>query len=448
MASGRGEVTIVGGGLAGCEAAWQLATRGVDVLLYEMRPIRSTGAHRTGELAELVCSNSFKSNLPHTASGELKREMRHLGSVILDAADASSLPAGEALAVDREQFVREVSQRLEETGRVRIERREVQRLPDDGVVIVATGPLTSDALASEIARVTGSDRLFFYDAVAPIVEADSIDLERCFRASRYGRDEGSYLNCPLTEEEYEHVWQAICSAETVPLHDFEDARFFEGCLPLEEVARRGRDTLAHGPWKPVGLRDPRTGRRPFAVVQLRQENREATCYSMVACQSRMTWPEQRRIFRMIPGLENAEFLRLGVVHRNTYLRSPDLLDASLRLRSRLNVLFAGQLVGVEGYLESAAAGLVAGVNAWLTVAGEGEDFIPPPETMLGALLRYVSAWESPDFAPMNANFGILPPLERTGRMKKPERRAAACERAFQAMCAYVRSRPDLAFRSL
>jgi len=446
MTGGRREVTVIGGGLAGCEAAWQLAVRGADVLLFEMRPLRPTGAHRTGALAELVCSNSFKSNLPHTASGELKREMRHLGSVILDAADATCLPAGEALAVDRDEFAREVSRRLEETGRIRIERREVERLPEDGVVIVATGPLTSDALAADIARVTGSDRLFFYDAVAPIVDAETIDLERCFRASRYGRDGGSYLNCPLTEEEYENVWRAICAAETVPLHEFEDARFFEGCLPLEELARRGRDTLAHGPWKPVGLRDPRTGRRPHAVVQLRQENREATCYSMVACQSRMTWPEQRRIFRMIPGLENAEFLRLGVVHRNTYLRSPDLLDASLRLRSRPSLLFAGQLVGVEGYLESAAAGLVAGVNAWLTVSGCGEDFVPPPESMLGALLRYVSAWESPDFAPMNANFGILPPVERTGRMRKPERRAAACERAFQALCEYARSRPELCFR--
>ncbi|BCW99205.1 MAG: methylenetetrahydrofolate--tRNA-(uracil-5-)-methyltransferase TrmFO [Armatimonadota bacterium] len=448
MSSRRPEVTVVGGGLAGCEAAWQLAVRGVDVVLCEMRPTRPTGAHRTGDLAELVCSNSFKSNLPHTASGELKREMRHLGSLILDAADASSVPAGEALAVDRDLFAREVARRLEDTGRVRIDRREVERLPEDGVVIVATGPLTSDALAADIACVTGSERLFFYDAVAPIVDAETIDYERCFRASRYGRDEGSYLNCPLTEEEYDSIWQAICAAETVPLHDFEDARFFEGCLPLEVLARRGRDTLAHGPWKPVGLRDPRTGRRPYAVVQLRQENREATCYSMVACQSRMTWPEQRRIFRMIPGLENAEFLRLGVVHRNTYLRSPGLLDASLRLRSRPDLFFAGQLVGVEGYLESAATGLVAGVNAWLTVVGAEEDFIPPPDTMLGALLRYVSAWESPDFAPMNANFGILPPLERAGRMKKPERRAAACERAFRAVCDYVRTRPNLAFRGL
>lgn len=423
-----GAVTVIGGGLAGCEAAWQLAARGVPARLFEMRPGKSTGAHSTARLAELVCSNSFKSGLPHTASGELKREMRVLGSLILSSADASAIPAGEALAVDRELFACEVERRLGSAAEV--VREEIVRIPDDGPVIVASGPLTSDALGADIGRLTGSEHLYFYDAVAPIIEAESLDPARCFEASRYEKGEQAYINCPLDREEYERIWQALCEAETVPVRDFEDPKFFEGCLPIEEVARRGRDTLRFGPWKPVGLTDPVTGRRPYAVLQLRRENAEGSCYSLVACQSRLTWPEQRRIFRMIPALAEANFLRLGVVHRNTYLDSPRLLDAGLSLRSRPDVYFAGQITGVEGYLESAATGLIAGINAARALAGEAP-FVPPAETMLGALLRHVAESQSPAFAPMNASFGILPPVE--GRHRKADRRRMACERACEAM---------------
>lgn len=431
-------VTVIGGGLAGCEAAWQIARRGLPVRLHEMRPTRTTGAHQTGRLAELVCSNSFKSNLPHSASGELKREMRLLGSLILDCADPAAIPAGEALAVDRDVFAVAVEQRLQ--GIVEVVREEVSCIPDDGPVIVASGPLTSDALAADISRVTGSDRLYFYDAVAPIVETDSIDFRHCFEASRYGRGEQAYLNCPLDKERYDEIWQSICAAETVPLHEFEDARFFEGCLPLEEIARRGRDTLRFGPWKPVGLVDPASGRRPYAVLQLRRENASGTCYSLVACQSRMTWPEQRRIFAMVPALAGASFLRLGVVHRNTYLDSPRLLDAGLSLRGRPGLFFAGQITGVEGYLESAATGIVAGINA-ARIAQGADPVVPPDATMLGALLRHVAESDSPAFVPMNANFGILPGFE--GRVPKARRREMACERALYAMETWIGDNSDI-----
>lgn len=425
-------VSVIGAGLAGSEAAWQLGRRGVNVRLYEMRPVKQTGAHKTGNLAELVCSNSFKSNLPHSASGELKREMRALGSVILDAADDAAVPAGEALAVDRDLFARSVEERLGGLAEVEIIREELRAIPESGVVIIATGPLTSEELAADIARVSGSDRLFFYDAVAPIVETDSIDFDKCWEGSRYGKGDGAYLNCPLTREQYEQINEAICQAELAPVHDFEDPRFFEGCLPLEEIARRGPQTLAHGPWKPVGLRDPRTGERAYAVIQLRRENAAGTCYSLVACQSRMTWPEQRRIFSMIPALANASWLRLGVVHRNTYLDSPRLLDTALRLRTDPRLFFAGQITGVEGYLESAASGLLAGINAGRALIADVPAFVPPAESMLGALVRYVAESESAAFAPMNANFGILPPVElrKAGR---EERRRMACDRAFQAL---------------
>lgn len=425
---------MIGGGLAGCEAAWQLGAQGVPVQLYEMRPNKSTGAHSTSHLAELVCSNSFKSNLPHTASGELKREMRHLGSMVLDAADKAVVPAGEALAVDRDLFSVAVEERLRETGKVEIIRQEITAIPEQGPAIVATGPLTSDALAADISQITSSDRLFFYDAVAPIIEADSINYEHCFEASRYGKGDSAYLNCPIPEELYNQIWQEIVHAETTALHDFENPKFFEGCLPIEEVAKRGIQTLAHGPWKPVGLIDPRTGRQPHAVLQLRQENTAGTCYSMVACQSRMTWPEQRRIFSMIPALEHAVFLRLGVVHRNTYIESPNLLDAALRLKSRPNVFFAGQIVGVEGYLESAATGLLAGVNAARLWHGRDDLFIPPPSCMLGALIEHVSMSQPiGQFIPMNANFGLLPPYDGPRLKRKQDRRAAICEQAFQSL---------------
>lgn len=427
-------VTVIGGGLAGCEAAWQLARRGIHVRLYEMRPQKSTGAHRTGNLAELVCSNSFKSNLPHTASGELKREMRLVESLVLDAANEAAIPAGEALAVDREVFSGAVQTALQTSG-VEIHREEIPRIPDSGVAIVATGPLTSDLLAEDIGRVTGSDRLFFYDAVAPIVETESIDFDHCWEGSRYDKGDGAYLNCPLSEELYFQIVNAILQADTVPLHSFEDTKFFEGCLPLEEIARRGALTLAHGPWKPVGLNDPRTGERAYAVLQLRRENAAGTCYSLVACQTRLTWPAQREVFRMIPALANASFLRLGVVHRNTYLNSPQLLDSTLQLKSRPDLFFAGQIVGVEGYLESAAAGMVAAINAAGVVHSSNRSFQPPAESMLGALMNYVGQGSESGFAPMNANFGILPPLEGKKR-RKQDRRAAQCDRAFESFASY------------
>lgn len=410
------------------------ARLGVKVCLYEMRPMKTTGAHRTGNLAELVCSNSFKSNLPHTASGELKREMRLVGSLVLDAAARAAIPAGEALAVDRDVFSGAVQEALEASG-VEILREEIVRIPEDGVVIVATGPLTSDHLAGDIARVTGESRLFFYDAVAPIVETESIDFNHCWEGSRYDKGDGAYLNCPLSEELYFQIVQAIVQAETVPLHSFEDTQFFEGCLPLEEIARRGALTLAHGPWKPVGLNDPRTGQRAFAVLQLRRENAAGTCYSLVACQTRMTWPAQREVFRMIPALAEANFLRLGVVHRNTYLNSPLLLDNTLQLKSRPGLFFAGQIVGVEGYLESAAAGMAAGINAAGLLGYPEGVFLPPEESMLGALLKYVAEGSESGFAPMNANFGIMPPLEGRKR-RRQERRAAQCDRAFESFSKY------------
>ncbi|MEI6915482.1 MAG: methylenetetrahydrofolate--tRNA-(uracil(54)-C(5))-methyltransferase (FADH(2)-oxidizing) TrmFO [Armatimonadota bacterium] len=427
-------VTVIGGGLAGSEAAWQLGSRGVATRLYEMRPVKSTGAHKTGRLAELVCSNSFKSNLPYSSSGELKREMRVLGSLVLDSAAAAAVPAGEALAVDREVFSDQIEQRLAACPSLEIIRDEVPAIPTEGIVIVATGPLTSELLAEDIARVTGSDRLFFYDAVAPIVETESIDFDHCWEGSRYDKGEAAYLNCPLDQVEYDAIVDAIIGSELVPVHDFEDPKFFEGCLPLEEIAKRGRQTLAHGPWKPVGLHDPITGIRPCAVLQLRRENAAGTCYSLVACQSRMTWPEQRRIFAMIPALAKAVWLRLGVVHRNTYLDSPRLLDTALRLRMRPSLFFAGQITGVEGYLESAATGLITGINACRLHTQSEDPFIPHSHSMLGALMQYVSSSDSSPFAPLNANFGLLPPVEGK-KKRKEERRAVQCERALQAFSA-------------
>jgi len=335
--------------------------------------------------------------------------------------------------VDRERFAQAVERMLTGTGHVEILRQEARQIPQEGLCIAATGPLTSEAMAEEVGRITGAGQLYFYDAVAPIVETDSLDPAHYFAASRYGKGspEG-YLNCPLDKDTYHAIQEAICQAETVPLHDFEDPRFFEGCLPLEEIARRGPETLAHGPWKPVGLTDPRTGRWPYAVIQLRRENAAGTCYSLVACQTRMTWPEQRRIFSMIPALSQAVFLRLGVVHRNTYLKSPALLNEYLQMRSRPEVFFAGQIVGVEGYLESAATGLLAGVNCQRLSQGTPDLFTPPPESMLGALVQHTCAGDLDAFVPMNANFGILPPLEGRKR-RKDDRRRAACQRALESL---------------
>jgi len=409
---------VIGGGLAGAEATWQLARRGIEVELYEMRPQRMTEAHKTSALAELVCSNSLKSALLHTAGGLLKEEMRRLDSLIIRVADQSRVPAGAALAVDRERFARSVTEALETLPHVRIVRDEVQEIPR-GPVIVATGPLTSPTLSSSLASLLGAKHLYFYDAISPIVTAESIDMAIAFRASRYGQGGEDYLNLPLSCEQYERLVEAIVAAEKVPAHSFERAIFFEGCLPIEEMARRGKDTLAFGPMKPVGLMDPRTGRRPHAMVQLRQENRAGTLYNMVGFQTKMTYPEQRRVFCQIPGLAQAEFARFGSLHRNTFIDSPRHLLPTLQWRGDSRIFFAGQITGVEGYVESAATGLLAGVNVARILRGN-EPVVPPPNTALGSLLAYISDSARKDFQPMNASFGLLPPLFATarGRAKK------------------------------
>ncbi len=444
------QVIVIGGGLAGVDAAWSAAAEGARVALFEMRPARMTPAHRTGNLAELVCSNSLKSNLPHTAAGMLKAEMRALGSLVLAAADESAVPAGGALAVDRDLFARAITDRIDGHPLITLVREELTELPDDLPVVVATGPLTSEALSSRIQALTGTAGLYFYDAASPIIDAESIDRSVAFEAARWGKGQedgsaGGYLNCPMNQAEYTAFREAVLAAELAPLHDFEPMRLFEGCLPVEELARRGEKTLAFGPFKPIGLRDPRTGERPHAVVQLRQENRGATLYSMVACQTRMKWGEQTRVFRMIPGLERAEFVRLGVMHRNTYLHSPALLEPTLAVREavrmaagrRAPIFFAGQITGVEGYTESAATGILAGMNAarsQRTLPG----VVPSPLTMLGALLEYIAAGPTDNFQPMNSNLGLLPPFEERFR-RKEDRHAALVARGLSAMDEFSRS---------
>jgi methylenetetrahydrofolate--tRNA-(uracil-5-)-methyltransferase len=438
------DLRVIGGGLAGTDAAWLAARHGLRVALYEMRPRVMTPAHKTDRLAELVCSNSLKSNLLTTAAGLLKQEMRLLGSLVISAADRSAVSSGGALSVDREQFAQIITEAISNDPAIHLIREEMPSLRSDLPTIVATGPLTSEALAAEIQAIAGREQLYFYDAASPIIDADSIDRTICFEASRYGKGQedggaGGYLNCPLDEEEYHAFRAELLKAEKVPLKEFEPIKLFEGCLPIEEMAARGELTMAFGPMKPVGLIDPRTGRRPFAVVQLRQENEGATLYSMVAFQTRLTWPEQRRIFRMIPGLQDAEFVRLGVMHRNTYLCSPELLEPTMRLREtvaerverRAALFFAGQMTGVEGYTESAATGIVAGINAARAAGGEAP-FVPPPTTMIGALCDYISHGPAANFQPMNSNLGLLPPLEVPIR-KKDERQAALIRRALQVM---------------
>lgn len=396
-----------------------------------MRPVRQTPVHQTAYLAEPVCSNSFKSNLVTTASGLLKWEMRQFGSIALECAEEVAVPAGEALAVDRELFARTVTERLESHPLIEIVREEVTDIPPDRPLIIATGPLTSDALAQAIGRLTGSKRLYFYDAVAPIVDALTLNMERIFVASRYGKGEAAYLNCPMTREEYEAFVDALLSAETIQPHDFEEPRYFEGCLPIEEIAARGRDALRFSRFKPVGLIDPRTGKRPYAVLQLRQENLQGTLYGLVGCQTRLKWGEQKRVFRLIPGLENAEFVRYGVMHRNTYIHSPTLLEPTLQLRSDPGIFFAGQITGVEGYIESAMCGIVAGTNAARLVKGM-PPVVLPSDTMMGALLDYISHYAGKDFQPMNANFGLLPEPEPPVR-DRHARITAKVERAQQTL---------------
>jgi methylenetetrahydrofolate--tRNA-(uracil-5-)-methyltransferase len=429
MGNEKPTITVVGGGLAGSEAAWQAAERGVDVMLYEMRPHKTTPAHVSGRLAELVCSNSLGSDLPDRAAGLLKTELRHLNSLVLACADRVRVPAGGALAVDREAFAAEVTRRVEGHPRIRIVREEVTAIPG-GPAIIATGPLTSDALAGAIAELAGQDHLYFYDALAPIVSADSIDMSIAFWASRYGKGDADYINCPMTEAEYERFVEALVAAERLPLRGFEqdDARFFEGCLPVEVLAARGRDALAFGPLRPVGLTEPRTGKRPYAVVQLRQDNLAGTLYNLVGFQTNLRYGEQERVFRLIPGLERAEFVRYGQMHRNTFVNAPLLLEPTMAFRGRPGLFFAGQITGVEGYVGSVGSGWVAGVNAARFVLGQ-EPLALPGTTMLGALCHYVSRADPKSFQPMKANFGLLPPLEPPVRNKR-KRFQAYAERAL------------------
>jgi methylenetetrahydrofolate--tRNA-(uracil-5-)-methyltransferase len=429
-------IIIVGGGLAGSEAAWQATRRGLPVDLHEMRPVKETPAHTTGDLAELVCSNSLKSNLLDTASGLLKEEMRRCDSLIIRVADACRVPAGGALAVDRERFARGVTRAIEALSNVRVVREEVREIPDGGPVILATGPLASEAIASAIARFTGREYLYFFDAISPIVDADTIDMSKVFRASRYGKGGEDYLNCPLTEEEYGRFVNALLGAAEAPTREFEKEIFyFEGCLPIEEMARRGRETLAFGPMKPVGLVDPRTGRQPHAVVQLRQDNLAADFYSMVGFQNHLKFGEQIRVFRMIPGLERAEFPRLGQVHRNSYINAPAILLPTFQARRRRDLFFAGQISGVEGYLESAASGLIAGINA-ARLAEALPPLIFPATTALGALSRYISSADAAHYQPTNIAFGLLPPLEHDIRDKKLKK-AAMVRRALEELETFI-----------
>ncbi len=423
-------VTVVGGGLAGCEAAFQLARHGVGVDLIEMRPLRGTEAHETDQLAELVCSNSLRSDDVSTAIGLLHEEMRRLGSLVLQVADAHRVPAGGSLAVDRRGFSQAVTAAILALPEVKLHRRELDALPSE-LAVVATGPLTAPGLSQALAGLCGAEHLFFYDAIAPIVTAESIDQDRVFRASRWGKGGDDYINCPLDREGYEGLVADILAAEKVPTRDFEQAVHFEGCLPVEEMARRGRDTLAYGPLKPVGLVDPRTGRRPWAVVQLRQDDADARLFNLVGFQTRMTYPEQRRILRTIPGLERAEFVRLGSLHRNTFIRSPQVLDPTLRLRARPHLLLAGQIIGVEGYVESASMGWLAGINAARLALGEAP-LIPPETTSIGSLVRYITTPERRDFQPMNANYGLFPPLDDP-RVRGRDRKQAHAARALAAI---------------
>ncbi len=446
-------LTIIGGGLAGSEAAWQAAQQGIQVRLYEMRPTTSTGAHQTADLAELVCSNSLGSNLPDRASGVLKNELRRLGSMLLECAESAALPAGGALAVDRTQFSRLVTERIDNHPNIEVIRQEVTEIPTTPTII-ASGPLTSPALSQALAALSGEEHLYFFDAIAPIVTAESINMDIAFRASRYGtgeQEEGDYINCPFTKEEYYAFVEALLSAERIPLRTFEEAirqgvkagHFFEGCLPVEIIAERGRDALAFGPMRPVGLIDPRTGKRPWAVVQLRQDNLAGSLYNLVGFQTNLTYPEQKRVFRMIPGLENAEFVRYGQMHRNTFLASPKLLRPTLQFIHRDDLFFAGQITGVEGYMGNIATGLLAGMNAARLLQG-----IPlltlPVTTMLGALCHYITHADLKNFQPMKANFGILPPLENAERLGKRERAKAYADRALADLETYLSTLPQFA----
>jgi len=424
-------VTIVGGGLAGCEAAWQLSRRGIAVDLHEMRPIVTTPVHQTGDFAELVCSNSLRGNALDQAAGLLKEEMRRLDSLVVRIADEVRVPAGSALAVDRGLFARRITEAVEALPGIRIHRGEVLRIPDEPVTILATGPLTSDALAGEVAEFVGAAHLHFYDAVSPVVEAESIDFAKVFKASRYGKGGDDYVNCPMTEAEYRTFFQALTTAECASVHSFENEFFFEGCLPVEVIASRGPETLLFGPMKPVGLTDPNTGRRPFAVVQLRQDNLAASHFSIVGFQTQLKWAEQKRVLQMIPGLENAEFVRFGMIHRNTYVNAPSSLEPTFETRRRPGLFFAGQMSGVEGYVESAASGLLAGIGAAFRVRGETPPVFPE-ETAMGALGRYIARSDPKHYQPTNIAFGLLPDLPQRIR-DKSKKRLALSQRALERL---------------
>ncbi|EZP78028.1 hypothetical protein H839_04799 [Parageobacillus genomosp. 1] len=411
-------VNVVGAGLAGSEAAWQLANRGVHVRLYEMRPVKQTPAHHTDKFAELVCSNSLRANSLTNAVGVLKEEMRRLNSVIIQAADACAVPAGSALAVDRHEFAERVTNLVQGHPNVTVIREEVTDIPN-GPTIIATGPLTSQALSERLKELTGEEYLYFYDAAAPIIEKDSINMEKVYVKSRYDKGEAAYINCPMTEEEFNRFYEALISAETVPLKEFEKEIYFEGCMPIEVMAQRGKQTLLFGPMKPVGLEDPRTGKRPYAVVQLRQDNAAGTLYNIVGFQTHLKWGPQKEVIRLIPGLENAEIVRYGVMHRNTFINSPKLLRPTYQYKERDDLFFAGQMTGVEGYVESAASGLVAGINAARLVLGQ-ELVVFPPETAIGSMAHYITSADPKHFQPMNANFGLFAPLGE--KIKDKQRR--------------------------
>jgi methylenetetrahydrofolate--tRNA-(uracil-5-)-methyltransferase len=422
-------ITVIGGGLAGSEAAYQIAQHGQRVRLFEMRPLRQTPAHRTDQLAEIVCSNSLKSDQPYNASWLLKEELRRLGSILIQIADSVRVPAGSALAVDRGRFAARVTEVISNQPNIELVREEATDIPNDGVVVIASGPLTSERLSQSIRKFCGSEHLYFYDAISPIVDADSIDRSKTYRASRYGKAADDYVNCPMERDEYTAFYEALLAAESVAIHDFEEAHYFESCLPIEELARRGPDTLRFGPMRPVGLESPATGRTPYAVVQLRQEDLMQSSYNIVGFQNHLKFTEQKRIFRMIPGLENAEFLRLGQIHRNTYINAPQTLLPTLAAREDARIFFAGQLAGTEGYVENVASGLVAGINAVRTSRGE-TPITFPAETAIGALCRYVSTPQK-HFAPMNINFGLLPSIELPRRTAKTEKQRLLCERALE-----------------
>ncbi|KIY20562.1 MULTISPECIES: FADH(2)-oxidizing methylenetetrahydrofolate--tRNA-(uracil(54)-C(5))-methyltransferase TrmFO [Mesobacillus] len=429
-------VNVVGAGLAGSEAAWQLAERGIKVNLYEMRPLKQTPAHHTDKFAELVCSNSLRANTLTNAVGVLKEEMRMLNSVIIGAADACAVPAGGALAVDRHEFAALVTNRVKDHPNVTVFKEEITEIPQ-GPTVIATGPLTSPALSEQLKQLTGEEYLYFYDAAAPILEKDSIDMDKVYLKSRYDKGEAAYLNCPMTEEEFDRFYDALISAETVPLKEFEKEVFFEGCMPIEVMAQRGRKTMLFGPMKPVGLEDPRTGKRPYAVVQLRQDDAAGTLYNIVGFQTHLKWGPQKEVIQLIPGLENVEIVRYGVMHRNTFINSPKVLKATYQFRKREDLFFAGQMTGVEGYVESAASGLIAGINAARLVKGEAPvEF--PHETAMGSMARYITTTNAKNFQPMNANFGLFPDLPDKIRSKQ-ERNEQHASRALGTIQNFVKN---------